>query len=120
MPTVSCTLQLIKAGSRTQPHRHISNSVYLAVEGRGQIVIEGETFDWQRGDVIALPIWASHYHVNSGDQDGVLFCTSDAPLYQSPGYCREEDVEAIADTKATLLTVTGAAFVDSLINWWST
>jgi len=43
---------------------------------------------------IALPIWASHYHVNNGDQDGVLFCTSDAPLYQSPGYYREEDIEA--------------------------
>ena len=93
MPTVSCTLQLIKAGSSTQPHRHTSNSVYLAVEGSGQIVIEGETFDWQRGDVIALPIWASHHHVNSSDRDGVLFCTSDAPLYQSLGYYREEDIQ---------------------------
>lgn len=93
MPTVSCTLQLIKAGSSTQPHRHTSNSVYLAVEGSGQIVIEGETFDWQRGDVIALPTWASHHHVNTSDRDGVLFCTSDAPLYHSLGYYREEDIQ---------------------------
>ncbi|HCZ49070.1 MAG TPA: gentisate 1,2-dioxygenase [Gammaproteobacteria bacterium] len=92
MPTVACHLQRLPAGCRTEAHRHTANTVYLGVEGEGRLVIDGQRFDWQRGDVIALPTWAAHHHENCGDADAILFSVTDAPVFQKLGLYREETV----------------------------
>jgi gentisate 1,2-dioxygenase len=45
-------------------------------------VIEGRRFDWERGDMFVVPLWAWHEHVSSEDE-GVLFSIHDSPVMES-------------------------------------
>lgn len=91
LPTMGCTAQLLRPGVHTQAHRHASSSVYLVIEGNGFSIIDGQRFDWERGDVLALPSWACHEHVNTSQTDtAALFAFTDAPVMRALGLYREE------------------------------
>jgi gentisate 1,2-dioxygenase len=54
-------------------------------------VIDGQRFDWSKGDIVALPPWAVHEHANrSSDDDAVLFSIQDAPVLNALGLFYEE------------------------------
>ena len=54
-------------------------------------VIDGQRFDWTKGDIIALPPWAVHEHANSSaSDDAVLFSIQDAPVLNALGLFYEE------------------------------
>ncbi len=90
LPTMGCTAQLLRPGSHTQAHQHASSSVYLVIHGRGFSVIEGQRFDWEQGDVFAIPAWACHEHANlSTSEAAALFAFNDAPVMQALGLYRE-------------------------------
>jgi hypothetical protein len=46
----------IPAGSRSGKIQHQGGIVHLVVEGRGYTVLDGERYDWEKRDVIAIPI----------------------------------------------------------------
>ena len=86
LPTIDANLQLLRAGVRTAPHRHVHSVVYQAFRGRGETVIDGVRFRWQRGDMFALPPWAVHeHHAADGDGDALLFSITDAPVLRALG-----------------------------------
>ena len=58
------------------------------VRGEGYTVIDGETFSWRRGDVIAAPAWRPHHH--RAQTDTVLFRVTDAPVMAALGLLRDE------------------------------
>lgn len=94
MPTLSCYLQRIRPGHRTQSHRHTSSTVYVGAEGAGTIEIGDQSFDWKAGDVISLPSWCWHAHQNRSDtDDAFLFSVSDVPTLKALGLYREERSE---------------------------
>ena len=84
LPTIDAAVQLIRAGVRTHPHRHVHSVVYQVFSGTGATVIDGQTFSWQRGDILAIPPWAAHEH-HAGDGDAVLFSITDAPVLRALG-----------------------------------
>jgi gentisate 1,2-dioxygenase len=91
MPTLACYVQLLRPGVRTQPHRHTSSAVYYVAEGEGSSTIGDETFDWQAGDVVALPPWVWHSHANhSTSAPAILFSIADTPLYTALALYREQ------------------------------
>jgi gentisate 1,2-dioxygenase len=91
LPTMGCTAQLLRPGVHTRAHRHASSSVYLVIQGRGFSVMNGQRFDWEQGDVFAIPAWVCHEHANlSHSQTAALFAFSDAPVMQALGLYREE------------------------------
>jgi gentisate 1,2-dioxygenase len=91
LPTMGCTAQLLRPGRHTQAHRHASSSVYLVIHGQGYSVIEGQRFDWEPGDVFAIPAWACHEHANrSATTATALFAFTDTPLMKALGLYREE------------------------------
>lgn len=91
LPTIACWLQLLRPGERTRAHRHTSSAVYHVVSGRGYSVINGERFDWEEHDILALPNWAWHEHVNRSTVDPViLFSFTDAPVLDALDLYREE------------------------------
>jgi gentisate 1,2-dioxygenase len=91
MPTMGCTAQLLRPGVHTKAHRHASSSVYLVIEGKGYSVIDGQRFDWEQGDVFAIPSWTRHEHANLSQNDtAALFAFSDAPVMRALGLYREE------------------------------
>src|ERR1041384_77294 len=62
LPTMSC---------RVQPAR------------RGGRVCDGQAFEWEKGDIIALRSWALHDFAAGGGEDGILFSISDRPVLEA-------------------------------------
>ena len=86
---MSCRVQLIRKGEKTKAKRVTGSSVFHVVHGRGRSVIDGKTFDWEKGDIIALPSWAEHDFANTGGEDAILFSISDRPVLEALGFYRE-------------------------------
>jgi gentisate 1,2-dioxygenase len=89
-PTLSCRIQMIRKGEKLKARRVTGSSVFHVVRGQGRTVINGQAFDWGRGDIIALPSWAQHAHENTGSEDAILFSISDRPVIEALGLYREE------------------------------
>ena len=63
----------------------------MVLTGAGWSVIEGQRFEWEQGDVFAIPTWACHEHANHSQTDvAALFAFTDAPVIQALGLYREE------------------------------
>ena len=88
-PTIACRIQMIRKGEKLKARRVTGSSVFHVVQGKGRSVIEGKTFDWAKGDIIALPSWAEHAHANAGSEDAILFSISDRPVIEALGFYRE-------------------------------
>jgi gentisate 1,2-dioxygenase len=87
LDTISLWMMRLARGTETAPYRTTANNVYAVVRGRGATIIDGHSFGWERGDVIAIPTWYQHHH--QADQDAVLFRVSDEPVMSKLGYLRE-------------------------------
>ena len=91
LPTLSCWIQMLTPGQRTQSHRHTSTVLYHAFRGSGTTIINGRPFDWEKGDSFVVPLWHWHEHHNrSASDDAVLFSMNDAPMLQPFGLYREQ------------------------------
>lgn len=90
LPTMSCLIQLLRPEEHTRAHRHTSSTVYFVVKGSGQSVIDGERFDWGKGDFFLTPPWAWHEHANPTNDESILFVISDKPVLDAFGLFREE------------------------------
>ena len=89
MPTIACWIQLLRPGVRTKAHRETGSAVYLVFEGRGQTVIDGQRFDWRKGDLFVVPTWAWHEHA-SVDGEAILFSVQDTPIMRALGLLRSQ------------------------------
>jgi gentisate 1,2-dioxygenase len=96
LPTLEATIQLLPDGVRTAAHRHVHSTVYQVFRGRGETVIDGTRFSWERGDIIAVPQWAVHDH-RALDGDAVLFSITDAPVLEKLGLERVLRVDGEQD-----------------------
>lgn len=91
LPTLSCWIQMLRPGMRTQVHRHTSTSIYHAFRGSGTTVINGEPIHWEKGDTFIVPLWSWHEHANrSSNEEAILFSMHDAPVLKAFGLYREE------------------------------
>lgn len=87
MPTIGLHMMRLVQGAETAPLRTTANNIYTVVRGSGRSSIDGKTFDWQRGDVIAVPAWRTHHHV--AQTDAVLFRVTDSPVMAALGLLRQ-------------------------------
>ena len=87
---MSCCVQLIRPGVHTQAHRQVNSAVYHVFEGRGHSVINGQRFDWERGDFFVVPPWAWHEFANESADEVILFSVQDTPVMQALGLYKEE------------------------------
>jgi gentisate 1,2-dioxygenase len=93
MPTMACLAQLLRPGEHTRAHRHTGSAVYYVVQGQGATIIDGQRFNWTKGDIVALPPWALHEHLNSSaNADAVLFSIQDLPVLSALGLYHEEEL----------------------------
>jgi gentisate 1,2-dioxygenase len=85
--TMSLTMHAYDAGTSSVAFATAANNLYTAVEGSGRSIIDGQVFEWERGDVVVAPSGKSQHHEVDGA--AVLFCVSDEPLLGSVGLLRE-------------------------------
>jgi gentisate 1,2-dioxygenase len=90
LPTIGTALQRLRGGFRGDARRTTGSAVHYVVRGEGTTTVNGERFDWGRGDFIAIPPWAEHSFANrSADEDAVLFHVNDHPALRALGLWRE-------------------------------
>jgi gentisate 1,2-dioxygenase len=88
LATTALYMMRLRAGMPTTPYRTTANNIYAVVQGAGASMIDGERFEWRRGDVMAAPAWRPHWHVAT--DDAILFRVTDEPVMQRFGWWREE------------------------------
>jgi gentisate 1,2-dioxygenase len=89
LDTIALYMMRLAPRATTTPYRTTANNVYAVVKGTGATVVDGERFDWKRGDVIAAPAWRSHFH--EAAEDALVFRVTDAPVMQRLGFLRVEE-----------------------------
>jgi gentisate 1,2-dioxygenase len=94
LPTLGCSVQMLRPGEHTHSHRATTSTVYLVTRGQGYTVIGGQRFDWAKGDVFVVPPWTWHEHANQAAGDSLLFSVTDRPVLDAFGHYREEALAA--------------------------
>jgi gentisate 1,2-dioxygenase len=88
LATMALYMMRLHPGVRTAPYRATASNIYTVVQGEGVSTVDGERFEWRRGDVIAAPAWRPHCH--EAARDAILFRVTDEPVMQRFGWWREE------------------------------
>ncbi|MFN0301202.1 MAG: cupin domain-containing protein [Burkholderiales bacterium] len=86
MDTLGLFMQRLGRGRTTERLQTTANNVYAVFRGRGTTEVDGERFEWSKGDVIVAPGWRAHHH--AVHEDAVLFRVTDAPVQQRLGLLR--------------------------------
>ena len=71
---VSLALATVKPGEATLSHHHDFVELYLVIEGKGEVYVDGEIFKVARGDCVLIPKGAVHYAVNNGNKELKFWC----------------------------------------------
>jgi gentisate 1,2-dioxygenase len=88
MPTIGAFAQRLPAGFDTQPYRCTDGTVYVCLEGEGEVKVGEHTWRFQENDVFVVPSW--HALQLRADRDALLFSFSDRPVQQALGLWREQ------------------------------
>jgi gentisate 1,2-dioxygenase len=88
LATLGCEMHRLIPGSATPPYRKTGNSVFVVYEGSGFTVINGQRFDWRKGDVFVVPSWSITEHQANEKSD--LFAVTDRPILEALGWFRED------------------------------
>jgi len=89
MDTIGLHMMRLAPRVQTSPYRTTTNNIYAVVKGSGATTVDGERFEWRRGDVIAAPAWRPHCHEAAADAR--LLRVTDEPVMQRLGFLRVED-----------------------------
>ena len=89
LDTIGLFMMRLAPRVQTAAYRTTANNVYAVVKGSGATIIDGECFEWNRGDVIAAPAWRPHFH--EAADDALLLRVTDEPVMQRLGFYRIED-----------------------------
>jgi gentisate 1,2-dioxygenase len=87
MPTIAAFIQLLPKGFATQAYRATDGTIYSVVEGRGQVKIGAEQYEFERRDTFVVPSWVP-VEIAAGEET-VLFSFSDRPGQEAMGLWRE-------------------------------
>jgi 1-hydroxy-2-naphthoate dioxygenase len=95
LPTVACEISLLPAGFKGQSHRHNSTTCYHVFRGEaGTSIVDGERFEWEKGDFFVIPPWSDHRHENLTGTDAILFEFSDWPAMRALGLYETQETHA--------------------------
>ncbi|MGG1658141.1 cupin domain-containing protein [Brevibacillus sp. NRS-1366] len=85
-PTMNVAIQVLKPGFHNEPHRHTNVALFIVFEGQGYSMVGGEKIEWEKGDLVVAPAWATHEHCNTSEtEDAILITIQDVPLVTHMG-----------------------------------
>ena len=88
LPTIGASMRLLPKSYRTRPYRSTDGAVFVGVEGRLRVTVNGEPFFLGPQDILAVPGW--HLHQIEAEDEAVFFSFSDAPVHQKLSLWRED------------------------------
>ena len=77
----------VAVGSRTPVHSHDCEEIFVILRGKGQVVIGGETFDFEAPCTLIAPANVQHQFINTGDvpTDAIVIVGIDSKIYAKDG-----------------------------------
>src|SRR5699024_1749252 len=94
LPNINASIQVLSAGrdNKIHSHRHSMFAIFIVYKGIGYSVIDGEKFEWEKGDVIVAPPMLDHGHCNTSEtEDAILFNIQDIPRVRDMGLWMVEE-----------------------------
>lgn len=79
-------LQEIPPGGHSGKHRHVGEEVHLIMEGKGYDVHDNTRWDWEKDDVVCIPVNTVHQHFNSDARKPALFLAVQPRIYDFVGH----------------------------------
>ncbi|MBT2597877.1 cupin domain-containing protein [Arthrobacter sp. ISL-72] len=99
LPSMSMKMQIIRPGFQGKAHRHSGSKVYHVLEGSGTTIVNGRRFEWNKGDFMSIPPWATHRHLNEGASEARLFRVDDSPILRYLNAYHEEVLEDASEAE---------------------
>ena len=101
--TITFFAQMLRPGEKTLPLRQTASLLVAPFQGSGHSIVDGERFEWNEFDTLAVPggCWCEH-HNGSETEPLYLFVASDEPtlkklsLYKAWGETESGDVVGLA------------------------
>jgi gentisate 1,2-dioxygenase len=88
MPTIRLEFHRLRAGVQTALRRDVGSTVFQVFEGRGSVVMNGQTYALEKGDLFVIPSWIS-WSLQAQTQFD-LFRFSDAPIMEKLNLMRSD------------------------------
>ena len=60
---------VVRPHTRSLPHGHEENELFICVSGKARIVLDGDHLDVEKGDVVLIAPSTHHYVDNATDED---------------------------------------------------
>lgn len=90
--TMSMTLGELSPSQSTRKHRHTYETLIYIINGDGKSIINDEVIEWRTGDVVYIPVWSWHQHINNSDTNNATYiATENTPLLQNLGVAVREE-----------------------------
>ncbi|MFV0409533.1 MAG: cupin domain-containing protein [Paracoccus sp. (in: a-proteobacteria)] len=86
MPTIRAEFHRLREGTETPVRREVGSTVFQVFEGRGAVVMNGETHQLNKGDIFVIPSWVA-WSLQAETQFD-LFHFSDAPIIERLNFQR--------------------------------
>jgi quercetin dioxygenase-like cupin family protein len=71
--------------TKSGKHVHQGGLLIFVVEGKGYSIVDGERWDWEKGDLVLLPMkpgGVEHQHFNLDDKPSVLAAFINVPMQE--------------------------------------
>lgn len=82
--TITFFAQMLRPGERTLPLRQTASLLVAPFKGKGHSIVDGQRFDWEEFDTLAVPGGSWCEHVNGSDTEPCyLFVASDEPAQKA-------------------------------------
>lgn len=88
MPTIATMIRLLPQGFASQAYRSSDSTVFVGVEGTGELRVAGQRLALTPHDVVVVPGWMPY--TLHADADLVLFSYSDRVAQEKLGFWREQ------------------------------
>jgi len=86
-------IQEIPPGGRSGKHRHVAEEVHKILSGRGYDIHDGKRYDWEKEDVVAIPVNTVHQHFNADPRRPAVFVALQSRLFYYAGHGGIEHLE---------------------------
>ncbi len=93
LKTFEVYLQDLPPGGSSGKHLHVGEEIHFIVEGSGYEVIDGERYDWDANDTVAIPVLSTHQSFNRDPQRPARFLTVKSRHYDNLGFGGIEHME---------------------------
>jgi gentisate 1,2-dioxygenase len=90
MPTISAHVRLMPAGFTTRDRRATDGTIFVVVEGEGEVIVEGKAIPLKPREILVVPSWKTLRF--SAQSQVVLFGYSDKACQEKLNLYKEENL----------------------------